>query len=143
MWILNTYVTSALKLKCPFIFRCCAGRTDQHFILTNLQYSLFSLEWRASKTDSKRIPDIYYETVSFLSDLLQKTELSPPARECTPCHLELCILQHNHRTASVRKVMVWQTLNIMYTHHVTNRHARVHVHIHSEGERESHKQHRS
>jgi len=61
--------------------------------------------------DSKRAPDIYYERVSFLSYLLQETELTPSATECTPCHLELCILQHSDRTTSIRekKNLVGQT----------------------------------
>ncbi len=53
--------------------------------------------------DSKRAPDIYYEMVSFLSYLQQETELTPSATECTPCHLEQCILKHNDRTTSIRK----------------------------------------
>lgn len=81
--------------------------------------------------DSKRAPDIYYERVSFLSDLLQETELTPPATECTPCHLELCILQHSDKTTSIRNNSGrTQYRNPIYTilTHAT-------VHVHTEGGR--------
>lgn len=88
-----------------------------NLISTNLQGFLFSLERRVSRTDSKRAPDIYYEMVSFLSDLLQETVLTPPATECTPCHLEQCILQHSDRTTSIRKKFWYDKIHKSYLHY--------------------------
>lgn len=65
--------------------------------------------------DSKRALDIYYERVSFLSDLLQETELTPPATECTPCHLELCILQQVTEQQVLEKILVGKNIEIIFT----------------------------
>lgn len=84
--------------------------------------------------DSKRAPDIYYERVSFLSDLLQETELTPPATECTPFHLELCILQDSDRTTSIRKKSGMTKLHKSYLHYndACNR-----ARTHTEGDRKA------
>lgn len=82
--------------------------------------------------DSKRALDIYYERVSFLSDLLQETELTPPATECTPCHLELCILQQ----VTEQQVLEKNSGRTKYRNHIYTilTHAAVHVQ-HTEGGR--------